>query len=206
VLQQEEIRVCLTAVAQEYGWKIKSLYCNPLTKAWQVDLGDHSQVSFKPEANSTIEECASQFKKVLGVAEVTVAEEIDSLRVGNPDAVFASMQRLRKRGTAALEPLVAALLDQTETVNFRCRIADTLAMIGSDRAVEPLLTTLSETDPQIRWHAMQALAEIGDHRALAPLADLACTETGEFSITPGLRVSLKDEIQKAVDHIKARLK
>jgi len=46
-----------------------------------------------------------------------------------------------------------------------------LAHVGV-RAVPPLLDELGNPNPWARWHAIRALADIGDARALAPLLDL----------------------------------
>jgi len=44
-----------------------------------------------------------------------------------------------------------------------------LGSIGDARAVEPLITSLSDNDSWLRWNASEALGNIGDARAIEPL-------------------------------------
>jgi len=79
-------------------------------------------------------------------------------------------------------------------------------MIGNLKAIMPLIQTLSDSDVKVRWSAVQALAEIGDESAAGPLEGLVAADTGMFSITPTLHVSLRDDAQKAINQILARKK
>jgi len=187
------------------GWKIRSIYPNPLTGIWRIDIGDGGQVSFKPIPGATVEECTEQFKRVLGCGALVIEEEIDNLRLRTPDNVLSALQRLQKAGEPAVEPLIKALLDPNEPAFFRSRVAGTLSMIASPKAIEPLIEMLNDQDAEVRWHAVKALGEIGDEKAIAPLERLAATDTGRFSITPTVYVSVRDDAKKAVNQIKARI-
>lgn len=200
-----DIRNCISEVVTQLGIRIHSLQRNPLTKVWHIDLIDHhEQIRFKPTLGATVEECAQQFKDALGFRAPVLEEEIENLRLRTPDNIFAAMQRLKEIGDAAVEPLITALLNQNEPCIFRSRVADTLAMIGNPRAINPLIQTLGDSDVGMRWHAVKALAKIGDESAVGPLERLRAVETGRFSITPTLNVSVRDDAQEAINQILAR--
>ena len=206
-MDDRDIRNCISDVAKRLGIKIHSLHRNPLTTVWHIDVIEHNeQIRFKPTAAATVEECAQQFRKLLGFHEPVLEEEIDNLRLRTPDNILAAMQRLVEIGDAAIEPLIDALLNQNESRIFRSRVAGTLAMIGDPRAIRPLVQTLSDPDAGVRWSAVQALAEIGDESAIGSLERLAAAETGVVSITPTLHFSVRDVAQKAISQILARKK
>jgi HEAT repeat protein len=206
-MDDRDIRNCISDVAKQLGIKIRTLQRNPLTNAWHIDIFERDeQIRFKPIASDTVEECAQQFRKLLGFHEPVLEEEIDNLRLRTPDNILAAMQRLVEIGAAAVEPLIDVLLNQNEPGIFRSRVAGTLAMIGAPRAIMPLIRTLGDSDVEVRWHAVQALAEIGDESAIGPLERLVAAETGMVSITPTLHVSLRDDAQKAISQILARKK
>ena len=181
------------------------MYPNPLTGVWRIDIGDGGQVTFKPTPGASVEECTEQFKRILGCGEVVIEEEIDNLRLRTPDNILSAMQRLQKAGESAVEPLIKALLDPNEPGFFRSRVGGTLSMIGNPNAIEPLIEMLDDPEAEVRWHAVKALEEIGDQRAIAPLERLAATDMGRFSITPMVHVSVGDDARKAVNQIKARI-
>jgi HEAT repeat protein len=206
-MDDRDIRNCISDVAKQLGIKIRTLQRNPLTNVWHIDIfesGEH--IRFKPTAGGTVEECAQQFRKLLGFYEPVLEEEIDNLRLRTPDNILAAMQRLVEIGDAAVEPLINALLNQNDSGIFRSRVAGTFAMIGNPRAIMPLIQTLSDSNVEVRWHAVRALAEIGDESAIGPLEELVAAETGMISITPTLHVSLRDDAQKAISQILARKK
>ena len=206
-MEDRDIRNCIYDVAKQLGIKIRSIDRNPLTNVWHIDIFERfEQIRFKPTTAATVEECAQQFRELLGFQEPVLEEEIDNLRLRTPDNIFAAMQRLVKIGDAAIEPLIDALLNQNEPGIFRIRVADTLAMIGNPKVIGLLIQTLSDPDAGARWRAVRALAEIGDESAIEPLEGLAATETGRIAITPTLHVSVSDEAQKAICQILARKK
>jgi len=206
-MDDRDIRNCISDVAKQLGIKIRTLQRNPLTNVWSIDIFERNeQIRFKPTAAATVEECAQQFRKLLGFHEPVLEEEINNLRLRTPDNIFAAMQRLVEIGDAAIEPLIDALLNQDESRIFRSRVADTLAMIGNPRAIAPLIQILSDSDAEMRLHAVKALAEMGDESAIGPLERLVAAETGIVFITPTLHVSVRDDAQKAISQILARRK
>ena len=74
-------------------------------------------------------------------------------------------------------------------------------MLKDERAVEPLIATLSDSVVEARWHALRALAELGERRALPELKRVAASDGGDFSPTPTMRIVMKDEAQKAIEEI-----
>ena len=62
----------------------------------------------------------------------------------------------------AVEPLIAAMLDQRVDLNGRCYVIDTLARLKDPRAIEPLVTALSDDDAYIQSHAARALNALED--------------------------------------------
>lgn len=203
-MNETDVRACVSGVADELGWKIKSMYQNPLTKEWQISI-EHHHVRFKPAPGATVEECSRQLKNQLGLGEIIVAEEIDNLHLGTPDNIYAAMRRLQKAGDKAVEPLVRALFNPDEPRIFRDRIVDTLAMIDSPRSVELLIPKLEDQDDTVRWNAVQVLGDIGNEQAILPLERLAReTDAGRFPLAHSLRAEFKEAAFKAVNRIEAK--
>lgn len=75
---------------------------------------------------------------------------------------------LEKIGPPAIEPLTPAL-DHPET-EVRLVAAETLATIGTSRAVMPLANALDDPEPKIRTVAADALRNLADERVLPQLA------------------------------------
>lgn len=75
---------------------------------------------------------------------------------------------------ATLEPLLAALGDESESDETRSGAAETLGMLGDRRAVEPLLSALSDLRERTLGPAQgpaNALGRLGDPRAVEPLVE-----------------------------------
>ena len=75
---------------------------------------------------------------------------------------------LRNIGTAAVEPLIAALKDK----DCFYRVAMILEAIGDHRAVEPLIQVLKDRNFPSSRAAIEALGKLGDIRAVEPLLTL----------------------------------
>ncbi len=134
-----------------------------------------------------------------------VQQQIERLGGGlDRDDIYSAMLALRDMGSRAVAPLIEVLLDRDERYILRCRAAGTLAMLNSSEAVGPLIDTLSDDDVQVRWHALKALASIGDRRAIPRLRELSIRDEGEFSITQILKIKMKEEARKAVEEIESR--
>jgi HEAT repeat protein len=59
----------------------------------------------------------------------------------------------------AVEPLIAALNNPNEDLDFRRAAAEALGEIKDPRAIEPLIAVLEDTDSFLRWRAARALSE-----------------------------------------------
>lgn len=91
----------------------------------------------------------------------------------------AGVRALTKIGSAAVEPLIAALKNAKRSSNpmmdpdqnLRIGCVRALGMIGDPRAIDALLKALSDNIPIVRSSSAQALEEIGDS-AVLPLIEL----------------------------------
>jgi hypothetical protein len=208
-LDETETRNCITEAAREVGVKIKSLQRRPLSSVWHIDIvGYTDQIRFEPPADASPQECARKFKNLVGFWDYShpsfIEDQINLLRVHSREDVFAAMQRLQEVGEPAVEPLIQALIDENEPMIFRARVADTLETIGDPRSIGPLIQMLNESHVLLRWHAVQALAKMGDARAVGALERLAANETERLLITPTLEIDVKNAAQTAIHEIKKR--
>jgi HEAT repeat protein len=73
----------------------------------------------------------------------------------------------RDKTEERLEYFLRMLKD--ENPGKRWKAAESLARIGDDRAVEPLITALDDEDWRVRQKSAWALGYLGDPRALGPL-------------------------------------
>ena len=76
---------------------------------------------------------------------------------------------LVKIGISAVEPLISFLKDENSHSSERQAAAKALAKIGDQRAVEPLILVINDTDENVRYVAAEALGKIGNPRAVEPL-------------------------------------
>jgi HEAT repeat protein len=100
----------------------------------------------------------------------------------------------------ALDALLQALLNQNEAATVRGYAAEALAFLGDTRAVIPLIDSLRDRLPEVRFWSAYALGEIGDERASADLKRLIATDEG---ILPGWG-KISEEAANAVESIQAR--
>ncbi|MGE5237197.1 MAG: HEAT repeat domain-containing protein [Chloroflexota bacterium] len=98
-------------------------------------------------------------------------------RNGSNDTSRKAAEALVLIGASAVESLIAALNDGSESV--RGCAAWALGKIGDDRAVEPLIAALRGGSELMREHAASALGKIGDDRAVEPLI-AALEDSNEF--------------------------
>jgi HEAT repeat protein len=77
------------------------------------------------------------------------------------DKVYGAMLALQEIGERAVLPLIGVLRDWEKNPVLRSRAAETLAMMKDERAVEPLIATLGDSEVRVRWTALKALAELG---------------------------------------------
>jgi HEAT repeat protein len=83
----------------------------------------------------------------------------------------------------AVKPLIDVLEHRNWSV-MRYRAAAALGNIGSEKAVEPLITALGDEDRGVRYSALEALRKIGSKRALEAL--IATLEDEEQSLIAAL--------------------
>jgi HEAT repeat protein len=96
-----------------------------------------------------------------------IPELIKDLSHRNEDIRWAAASALAQIGTAAVEPLVAALDDKDSVV--RLRAAWALGRIGDKRAAGKLISTLNDGDWSVRMRAAEALGVLGAHEATGAL-------------------------------------
>jgi hypothetical protein len=96
-----------------------------------------------------------------------------------------------------IDSLIADLASNESDV--RGSAAAALGMLGSERAVDPLITALrTDKEIDVRERAATALGEIGDKRAIEPLKE-ALQDEGEF-----IGEKVKDRAFTALEHISRR--
>jgi HEAT repeat protein len=95
---------------------------------------------------------------------------IRGLRHPDCEVVMFSAGVLARTGSPAAIPHLVALLDHQD-INIAQQVIDSLAQMRSALALEALVKVL-DRDPWLRFAAVHALGEIGDHRAVPALAPL----------------------------------
>ena len=126
---------------------------------------------------------------------------IDRLSGIDRDEIYAATLSLCEMADCARPRLLQVLNDQHARSIVRCRVADTLGMIGDRSTTDDLIRALNDVEVRVRWHALRALAKIGAANAVPALRHLAVHDTGEFEITPTVRIVMKQEAQTAIDQI-----
>jgi HEAT repeat protein len=121
------------------------------------------------------------------------------------DDIVRGMRALQKIGKPALPRLINLLLDENESVGLRARVAGTLAMIGDQTAISPLIQTLNDPDAFMRWSTVKALEDIGDSSVIPELECLVVEDKGEFLIARSV-TTVKDAAQQAILRIKSKQK
>jgi len=105
----------------------------------------------------------SEVGLTMGGKQDRIAELIENLSHREEDIRWAAASALAQAGTAAVEPLIAALDDKDSVVRLRAGWA--LGRIGDDRAVKKLISTLHDGDWSVRMRAADALGVLGAHEA-----------------------------------------
>lgn len=92
---------------------------------------------------------------------------IKALRNRNLAVQWQASTALAGLGTEGMDHLLSAL--KTRNKDIRLGIIEALGEIRDNRAVEPLIRLLGDSDNEVRWEAALALGEIADPRALGNL-------------------------------------
>ncbi len=95
---------------------------------------------------------------------------IRALRHPDPEVVMFSAGILARTQHAAAIPHLVSLLDHPD-INVVQQVIDSLSQLRSSLATGSLVKVL-DRDPWLRFAAIHALGEIGDHRAVGALAPL----------------------------------
>ncbi len=96
-----------------------------------------------------------------------IARLIEELKTAEGDALWFAVDGLRQAGQAAVGPLVEQLVDPAQAAHA-ARIRQALAALGAESA-GPLGALLDAGDPEIRRHAILALAALGEREAVYDL-------------------------------------
>jgi HEAT repeat protein len=100
---------------------------------------------------------------------------VRGLRHSDCEVVMFSAGVLARTGSPAAIPHLVSLLDH-EDINVVQQVIEGLAQIRTTLAVDALMKVL-DRDPWLRFAAVHALGEIGDHRAVPALAPLIDDES-----------------------------
>jgi HEAT repeat protein len=98
---------------------------------------------------------------------------INKMASDNADVRKTAIDSLSKMGSDAVAPLISAL--NSNVLEIRTGSAEALTNIGAE-AVEQLISALQIDDNITRTYTINILAEIGDKRAIAPLARILIFE------------------------------
>ncbi len=120
--------------------------------------------------------------KALGdVGKPAVEQLINSLDDENWLVRWLAAEILGEIGdTRAVEPLVNSLKDENNGVQSNSMIA--LVRIG-EPSLDILISSLENEDWHVRWHAAEALGDIGNIRAIEPLVNRLTDDNSEVRIT-----------------------
>ena len=117
----------------------------------------------------------------------------------DPEVVRAGARALGRIGnTIAACPMAATLVEPGQDVLVRRALAAALAHIPHPDAQEPLLQALHDPDPQVRAYAAQALGQVGNELAHAPLQDLTADKSRLIKGT------VSDAARRAVELLERR--
>jgi HEAT repeat protein len=84
---------------------------------------------------------------------------LNALKDGDEDVRTDARKGLIEMGTAAVDPLIAALKSE-DTDTIRKNIVEILGEIQDSRAIEPLIETLKSESPVVQKRAVKALKKI----------------------------------------------
>ena len=99
---------------------------------------------------------------------------IKTLRYENEKLKYSAMKTLVEIGTAAVEPLLAWLVEDWSAVQAAARALGQIdpnwrKTKGAQAAIPSLIAKLTDREDHVRKRAVEALGQIGDARAVGPL-------------------------------------
>lgn len=99
--------------------------------------------------------------------EYAVSVIIPGLNDINPAVRVTAIDSLRRIGSAAVMPLIAALDEKSRYI--RMGVIEALGLIADDRALDALIHLTEDPDPQIRLKTVEALAKFKNPRSIKAL-------------------------------------
>jgi HEAT repeat protein len=117
-----------------------------------------------------------------------VGHLIPALNDPNHDRHHAAARALgwisAKPGNRVVDALIKALTDVSQPLAVREEAAESLAYLGSSRAIPALISVLADSDSRIRFWAVFALGKIGNRRTF---------RHADRSVVPALESMLSDQ-------------
>jgi HEAT repeat protein len=139
-----------------------------------------------------------------GAGQVNAVGALDVLQAlvrGDPSPTVrkAAVYALGMLGdAAALETLLAALLDHDEAEDVRGIAAEALADLGDQRAIPALVQQLDDRSPTVRFWSAYALGRIGDATAVERLRALAISDATEVEGGGSVASEAADALERIV--------
>jgi HEAT repeat protein len=113
---------------------------------------------------------------------------IAALREGDPNHRYAAARALgwiMPVGRQATKALIAALVDKSQPCDVREQAAESLAYSWNRRAIEPLISVLSDPDVRIRFWSVFALGSIGQQHPERRIVEALESMLGDNESPPG---------------------
>jgi len=152
-----------------------------LKQAAEIALGKMGKPAVEPLIaalpTQDVETALGAVEALRRIGEAAIPYLIDALDGEGPEVRGAAMKALTRIGEPAIPALTKALFDSRWQV--RRRAARILHSSSSDLVIEPAIRALSDEDEGVRAIAARILAEMGDERAVEPLAQVARTDPSE---------------------------
>jgi len=102
-------------------------------------------------------------------------------------------------GDKASEPSVRSYLEKARYNQLRMASAEALGKIGNrEHSVPALIVALKDDYPDVRWAAANALAKLGDPRAIPALKKALAEESPQASNAPNMERRSKEAIKDAL--------
>ena len=99
-------------------------------------------------------------------------------RGGGERAKRAAIRALANVGMPAIRPLINTMLSSGESIFRRASAAEALGLIGSRRAVKPLLRAMNDSSIDVRLHALVSLSRLREKSAVPYIVRALSDESG----------------------------
>ncbi len=128
--------------------------------------------------DKNLREAAARHLGKLGKAEAIESLIQASGRGRGERARRAAIQALARIGKPAIRPLINTMLHDNSSVLRRASAAEALGLIGSRRAVKPLIHAMNDSRMDVRLHTVVSLSRLNDTRAIPPIVRALFDESG----------------------------